>query len=518
MAGRKPARHRGGARPRIWDARAVVIDFSDEFRPVVANNESRRAVTPPRRHSPLAPRVIMRSLAPPPSPRVASARLASSSSSRRAPPPPPRAAAAASLAEIAVDAVSRRAARGVFARCRRERTDAFRLVHGVSEGAPGVTIDRYGDALYVQSWREPIAEAELRDIAEAARAGRLSDDGGESFTSLWYQPRTKRALAWGPDDAGRSRDDAIARGGRYALDGGGEFAPGDDRAGRRGEEEEEEEEENDNDENDDPAAFAFSELGLRYDFVPPRRFGDPSLFLDFRPTRRWVRDKVSEIVSERNADAENAAAAPKPVSVLNAFAYTCGVGVAAASAGASRVLNTDHSETYLRYGARNAALNDVAAATQSLCEDFYPAARQLAGLSTPGRRRKSDFGRGGRGRGDKRRLKKSAPIKPESFDLVILDPPTLTKTSYGAVDIENDYQSLAKPAALCVSPGGVLVATNHSAKVGLDDWLEIVRKCATKAGCEVAGVEVIAPEADDDDHPAMEDGKRPLKVAAFYIE
>ncbi|EEH53035.1 uncharacterized protein MICPUCDRAFT_10880, partial [Micromonas pusilla CCMP1545] len=338
----------------------------------------------------------------------------------------------ASLAEIAVDAVSRRAARGVFARCRRERTDAFRLVHGVSEGAPGVTIDRYGDALYVQSWREPIAEAELRDIAEAARAG---------------------------------------------------------------EEEEEEEEENDDDENDDPAAFAFSELGLRYDFVPPRRFGDPSLFLDFRPTRRW-----------------NAAAAPKPVSVLNAFAYTCGVGVAAASAGASRVLNTDHSETYLRYGARNAALNDVAAATQSLCEDFYPAARQLAGLSTPGRRRKSDFGRGGRGRGDKRRLKKSAPIKPESFDLVILDPPTLTKTSYGAVDIENDYQSLAKPAALCVSPGGVLVATNHSAKVGLDDWLEIVRKCATKAGCEVAGVEVIAPEADDDDHPAMEDGKRPLKV------
>ena len=63
-----------------------------------------------------------------------------------------------------------------------------------------------------------------------------------------------------------------------------------------------------------------------------------------------------------------------------------------------------------------------------------------------------------------------------------------------------------------------MVATNHSAKVGLDDWLEIVRKCATKAGCEVAGVEVIAPEADDDDHPAMEDGKRPLKVAAFYIE
>jgi len=47
----------------------------------------------------------MRSLAPPPSPRVASARLASSSSSRRAPPPPPRAAAAAANATHAAGVV-----------------------------------------------------------------------------------------------------------------------------------------------------------------------------------------------------------------------------------------------------------------------------------------------------------------------------------------------------------------------------------------------------------------------------
>jgi hypothetical protein len=32
---------------------------------------------------------------------------------------------------------------------------------------------------------------------------------------------------------------------------------------------------------------------------------------------------------------------------------------------------------------------------------------------------------------------------------------TLTKTAYGSVDIVNDYQSLAKPAALCVTPGGM---------------------------------------------------------------
>lgn len=79
------------------------------------------------------------------------------------------------------------------------------------------------------------------------------------------------------------------------------------------------------------------------------------------------------------------------------------------------------------------------------------------------------------------------------------------------------------PPALCVTPGGVLVATNHSAKVGLDDWLETVEKCAKKAGCAVTATEVISPEADDDDYPTFDDGdggvkRRPLKVAAFTIE
>lgn len=55
--------------------------------------------------------------------------------------------------------------------------------------------------------------------------------------------------------------------------------------------------------------------------------------------------------------------------------------------------------------------------------------------------------------------KKAVKIRPETFDVVVLDPPTLTKTAYGSVDIVNDYQSLAKPAALCVSPGGVLAGS-----------------------------------------------------------
>lgn len=45
-----------------------------------------------------------------------------------------------------------------------------------------------------------------------------------------------------------------------------------------------------------------------------------------------------------------------------------------------------------------------------------------------------------------------------------------------------------------------------------------MERCAKKAGRAVVSTEVIAPEADDDDYPTFEDGKRPLKVAAFTLE
>ena len=38
----------------------------------------------------------------------------------------------------------------------RPSEQAWRMFHGVAEGAPGVTIDKYGSTLFVQSWRAPI--------------------------------------------------------------------------------------------------------------------------------------------------------------------------------------------------------------------------------------------------------------------------------------------------------------------------------------------------------------------------
>ena len=418
-----------------------------------------------------------------------------------------------------------------------------------------MTVDKFGGALLVQSWREPLRNDDVFDLCDAAFGGQL---GFDDVHTVWVHPR---ANVSNTAELNASENlltgKTLAAAGVYrrasfltatnAVDDSSPFGP--DVFGR--------------DLSDPALGFSFSELNLAYGFVPPRRFGDPSLYLDFRPTRRWIRRFVAKRAN-----------AGSSVSALNAFAYTCGAGLAATAGGASRVLNTDHSATYLAYGAANYELNgfeagndiqgqrsreseseseysqttqkpkaeyertstsnnargafDARTFTDFYCEDFYPAVRQLAGLPMPGRQGRGG-GRGGSERGAKRggrgafgsaspKEKKAKPPRPETFDLVILDPPTLTKTAYGAVDIETDYQSLAKPCGLCVTPGGVLLATNHSPRIDVDDWLELVEKCVTKAGCVLTDVEVVSPDADDDDHPAMSDGKRPLKVAAFTLE
>ena len=433
---------------------------------------------------------------------------------------------------------------------------SWRVLHGVSEGAPGVTVDKFGGALVVQSWREPPTRDDVFDLCDAAFGGQL---GFDDVHSVWVHPRAPArdsnrdwTRANGANEGGEEREASrsatagVYRRASFRSDDGfaTDLSLGPDVYGR--------------DLSNPELGFVFSELNLAYGFVPPRRFGDPSLYLDFRPTRRWIASRVAALRKKKDA--------PEGVSVLNAFAYTCGAGLVATASGASRVLNTDHSATYLAYGAENYRLNGFEAPSEpptdpsrraeaegaeaerrgfaergdetktsvgafaAYCEDFYPAVRQLAGLPMPGRQGRGG-GRGARGRGGARGRrggrfrggretvsKKAKPPRPETFDLVILDPPTLTKTAYGAVDIENDYQSLAKPCGLCVTPGGVLLATNHSHRVDLDDWLEIVERCVEKAGCSVTRVEVVAPDPDDDDHPAMSDGKRPLKVAAFTLE
>ena len=220
------------------------------------------------------------------------------------------------------------------------------------------------------------------------------------------------------------------------------------------------------------------EHGVRFHIRARHRGYDPWLFLDLRAMRRAVMDEA------------------RGASLLNLFAYTCGVGVAAAVAGARRVLNVDFAESSLAIGTDNAALNRVTGRTTQLVSDVFPAVRQLAGLRQP------SVDRG-------RRLPAFPRLDPESFDLVCLDPPPLARSRFGVVDVARDYQALLKPVLGLVSEGGALYCTNNLSRVDEETWHSVLRQCAVRHGRPIRTLDVIRP---GDDFPSL-DGRPPLKVA-----
>jgi 23S rRNA (cytosine1962-C5)-methyltransferase len=117
-----------------------------------------------------------------------------------------------------------------------ERTDCYRLFHGIAEGSPGVAIDRYGPILLVQTWREPLEEGDV-DRAHSEIEGAL----GAKLHPVWNHRGKEHGAPFS-----RFHDPPI------------------------------------------PEAPVGHELGLRYDVRPRHRGLDPLLFLDFRAGRRRV--------------------------------------------------------------------------------------------------------------------------------------------------------------------------------------------------------------------------------------
>ncbi len=225
-----------------------------------------------------------------------------------------------------------------------------------------------------------------------------------------------------------------------------------------------------------------SEHGVRFHVTARHRGHDPWLFLDLRPTRRAVMDEANG------------------KSLLNLFAYTCGVGVAAAVAGARRVLNIDFAASSLSVGSANATLNGVTLHTTELVSDVFPAVRQLAGIRQP------PVVRG-------RRLPRFPWIERERFDMVFLDPPTLAKSPFGVVDLVRDYQSVLTPALGAVADNGVLYCTNHVAGVDEHEWHRHLRRCGDKHGRPIRSLDVLRP---GEDFPSA-DARPPLKVVRLAL-
>ena len=318
---------------------------------------------------------------------------------------------------------------GLLPRLHEEGTNCYRLFHGTNEGASGLTIDRYGPQLLIQTFHEPLSNEQV---------GVISDFYALRFDieEVVYNDRSARNS--------RREDEHNKR----AID------------------------------------LVGQELGINYRVRGKHAGQDPLLFLDMRVGRRYV---------QANA---------KDKSVLNLFSYTCGVGVCAATAGATHVVNVDFAERNLEVGKENAELNQLSTQQIEFVQsDFFTAAKQFAGIPI------------------KQRVKRGQKPRPylkldeQQFDLVYLDPPRWAKSPFGTVDLIRDYQSVLKPSILSTKPGGTLVCTNNVAKVEMGEWLDLVKRCAEKAGQAVVDYEILEPELD---FPSQ-DGQHPLKIAVLHF-
>ncbi|OGH58360.1 MAG: hypothetical protein A3G34_16110 [Candidatus Lindowbacteria bacterium RIFCSPLOWO2_12_FULL_62_27] len=316
-----------------------------------------------------------------------------------------------------------------------EGTNAYRLFHGIAEGLPGLTIDRYGSLILLQTFREELSPAEWDAIETTLR----ENIPGPVVIAYNHRGRPKAAAARSFEGRHRPRPESSAD-------------------------------------------LRCREFGLEYLIRARHRGMDPWLFLDLRAGRRYIRKTV------------------RGLSVLNLFAYTCAAGISAASGGATDVWNVDFASSSLKIGRQNAVLNDIGDDQFRIIEeDCLPVMRQLAGLP-PGVRRSL-----------KRKFRK---FKPRLFDLVVLDPPAWSKGPFGAVDVARDYPSLFKPAVLAAKPaGGRIMATHHLPSIKIDSWIDMLKRCAAKAGRPIRSVEPIAPESD---FPSF-DGHHPLKIVVFEV-
>jgi 23S rRNA (cytosine1962-C5)-methyltransferase len=139
------------------------------------------------------------------------------------------------------------------------------------------------------------------------------------------------------------------------------------------------------------------------------------LFLDMRHNRWMV------------------AQASKHKKVLNCFSYTCSFGVYAKSSGAAQVINTDISRKILDRGKQNYQLNGL-----SIADAEFIKADSMAYLQ--------------------RAFKKG-----NTFDVIILDPPSFARHEGKVFQVKRDLPKLIALAVAALNPGGsLLVATNNS--------------------------------------------------------
>lgn len=151
---------------------------------------------------------------------------------------------------------------------------------------------------------------------------------------------------------------------------------------------------------------------------------DASFYLDTRNLRQWLLENV------------------RGRSVLNAFAYTGSLGVAACAGGASQVIQTDLNRQFLNLAKDSYSLNGFPIhKSDFIAQDFFPAVARLKGTK-------------------------------QFFDCVIIDPPFFSTTERGKVDLIHESERLINKVRPLIKDGGQLIAINNAVFLSGKDYMQ----------------------------------------------
>ncbi len=173
---------------------------------------------------------------------------------------------------------------------------------------------------------------------------------------------------------------------------------------------------------------------------------DASLYLDTRNLRSWIRQNLN---GQR---------------VLNTFAYTGSLGVAAQAAGAARVVHLDLNRSFLNVAKTSYTLNGFPINKADFqTGDFWPLISRMIRAE-------------------------------ERFDCVLLDPPFFASTSKGMVDAKGNYDRLINKVRPLIADGGRLVAVNNALYVSGAEFQQTLRALCSDGYLKI---EELIPVAED---------------------
>jgi 23S rRNA (cytosine1962-C5)-methyltransferase len=269
-----------------------------------------------------------------------------------------------------------------------QETNAFRRIHGASDGWPGWYVERLGDFLLSQS-EAPLTKEQQQRLAELSSGMR-----GAYHKILSRHVRGSSAAEASP---------------QHVV---GEIAP---------------------------ERFAVRENGIQFELSFNEGYS-VGLFLDQRDNRRRL------LTGHIAADFPLLPSTldPRPSTLLNVFAYTCGFSVCAAKAGL-RTTSLDLSKKYLEWGRRNFVLNGIDPSDHDfIFGDAFDWMRRLG-------------------------------KKARGFDVIVLDPPTFSQSKErGVFRVEKNYGELIATALPLLKAEGVLLASTNAADWPPEKFLAVV--------------------------------------------